>query len=870
MLNATSLAKPNAKEHLSADIQNFQCDMILIVETWFNHKHNSADFAIDGYSLYRRDRHGKRKGGGLCLYARNEFKCSILNVDSESQSDNNIEVLWILCNTDCCSFIVCLCYHPPNPLYKCSQIIDHISNGIDYFTSLYTTDFILVAGDFNSLNTDFISVDLGFYQLVKEFTHMNHIIDKVFINRPGIYNRCYTVRSIVKTKHRAIIFTTQNDANNGAQPKTKSKCSVYDTRPHNIDRLRYFLGTYNWSTLYDCLTIDDIYTAFINVLNVAINTCIPSKTVTMRSTDPYYITPYIKSLLVKRNKLRRKGRTMEADELAVKINDLIRQVQITRLNKLSASNTAELWKFVRPKNSKQSTAAPSSSSLLSSPDEVNAFSAKISTDENYNIADVLAANNATTSIDGDINDPIEPLQPYFIENLLHKLKHTSPGFDGIPAWLFNSCSYEIAEIVTFLINKSLMLGIVPNNWRTAIVTPIQKNPCPQSLSDFRPISVTPILSRLTEKLIVSKWLRPALSASSIQDQFAFKQTGSTTCALIKLVDTITLSFEDGNNYVSGLMVDFSKAFDTVDHAILVSKLNGLGLPPCIRQWIVSFLLNRSQIVKLNGQYSSSVPINRGIVQGSAIGPYLFVLMISDLKPLGKDNTYVKYADDLTVVVPEHSQVTVEQERHHIFLWAAKNKLIINLKKTYETCYVKHQRYLDQLLIFKSDIDVTNDHKLLGVYIDSKLNFRAHIDHLITVCSQRFYILKLLRNQGLPISALHIVYNSIIVNKILYCLSVWGGYVRETDVDRFNALFRRARKYSYTDTVYDFKGLLYNSDRKLFAKLQSPLHCLNHILPPVKSTTALSLRNRGHDFNLPLSTIDIRKHSFMPRALYNFV
>lgn len=224
----------------------------------------------------------------------------------------------------------------------------------------------------------------------------------------------------------------------------------------------------------------------------------------------------------------------------------------------------------------------------------------------------------------------------------------------------------------------------------------------------------------------------------------------------------------------------------------------------------------------------------------------------------------------TVLVPEHSQVTVAQERHHILTWAITNKLIINDKKTYETFFFKHQKYLDQQRTFKPDANIINSGKLLGVYIDNRLNFRNHVNHLISVCSQRFYILKLLRNQGLSIAALHIIYNSIVVNKILYCLSVWGGFVREVDVDRFNALFRRAKKYGYTNIVYDFKGLLYNSDYKLFVKLQSPLHCLNHILPQLKPTAALSLRHRGHDFYLPTATTVLHKQSFMPRALYSFV
>ena len=873
MLNATSLAKPKAKEHLSTDIENVKSDIILIEETWFTRKLDSANLQINGYTLYRRDRRDGRKGGGVCIYARDSYKCTVLNPDIFGETNAHIEVLWLHCVTDHCSCIICLCYHPPNPLYNCSQIIHHITSGIEHLQSSYPNDFMLVAGDFNALNTDFISTDLGFYQLVKEHTHMNHIIDKVFVSRPGLYNHCYTMRSIVKTKHRAVIFTVDHGTSSQSdRHKSKTKCIVYDKRQPNIDRLRHHLGTYDWSSLYNGHSIDEMYTIFIEVVNTAINTCIPSKTVTLRPTEPYYITPYVKSLLIKRSKLRRRGRTTEADELAVKINDLINQAQLSKLSKLSASNPAELWKYVRATTGDQKSVGTgeAASKFLSSPNLVNEFFAKISTDNNYSIKNVLNVLNANTPYD-DISEVIEPFQPYFVENLLRRLKHTSPGFDAVPSWLFKSCSFEIAEIVTFLINTSLASGSIPNNWRTAIVTPIQKKSCPQSLSDFRPISVTPILSRVTEKLVVSKWLRPSLISSSIEDQFAFRQTGSTSCALIKLIDCISSSFEHGNNSVQGLMVDFSKAFDTVDHAILVAKLHQLTLPYCIKQWIVSFLINRSQIVKIDGQHSPAVSINRGIVQGSALGPYLFILMISDLKPLGNDTFYVKYADDLTVVVPEHSKVTVAQERHHILSWAIDNKLIVNEQKTFDTTFYKR---IAPPITDNSNVSNNNnnrpivDFKLLGVNIDNRLNFVNHVNSLITVCSQRFYILKVLKNQGMSKQNLHIIYNSIVINRILYCLSVWGGYVRTCDIDRFNSLFRRAKKYGYTHVTYDFIGLLYTSDSRLFTKIQSPSHCLNYMLPPKSSS--LSLRKRGHDFLLPVAKSEHYKKSFLPRILYSFI
>jgi hypothetical protein len=120
--------------------------------------------------------------------------------------------------------------------------------------------------------------------------------------------------------------------------------------------------------------------------------------------------------------------------------------------------------------------------------------------------------------------------PPTVERLLRTLKSTSPGTDGLPSWFFQLCSFEIADIVCHIINCSLSSGTVPSQWLTALVTLIPKVSNPEHLGDFRPISVTPILSRLVEKLLIRHWLRPAIPPPIISDQFAFKPTGSTTAA----------------------------------------------------------------------------------------------------------------------------------------------------------------------------------------------------------------------------------------------------------------------------------------------------------------------------------------------------
>ena len=348
------------------------------------------------------------------------------------------------------------------------------------------------------------------------------------------------------------------------------------------------------------------------------------------------------------------------------------------------------------------------------------------------------------------------------------------------------------------------------------------------------------------------------------DQYAYRNTGSSTCALIKIFDFVTSAFEK-NRYVQALYIDFSKAFDIVDHPTVIKKISKLSIPPNIKNWIVSFLTGRSQIVKCNGSCSLKTPINRGIVQGSALGPFLFCIMASDLKPLSPLNTLVKYADDMTYLIVEGSDQGVIDEYHNAKKWAIDNKLVINEGKTGCQC-LKRNGKIDSPIEDLKNIQIITEYRLLGVTIDNTLTFTSHVSKILSVCNQRFYLLKLLRDQGAKIDALHSIYMSLVVNRIIYGLSAWGGFVSQADVQRIDSLFKKAKLYGYTNTVFDFLGLLTHTDRGFFLNIDAS-HCLYDLLPPVATFEG---RERGHKFELPLCKLEKHKRSFLPRCLFSFL
>jgi len=454
----------------------------------------------------------------------------------------------------------------------------------------------------------------------------------------------------------------------------------------------------------------------------------------MKAKDPAFITPSIKVLLRRRNKLRKLGRIEQADAIATKINKMIDYNRKQLLVNAEYQDTAKLWSMLRRTNNWG--AKKSRLGECGSADDVNNYFATVATDNNYSRVKLMDELSRQTSNTEAMPASSASYTPDYITIMLSKLQKTSTGSDRIPYWFLKACASELGVILSRLINFSINSGVVPSAWKHAIISPVPKTQPVSGPSDLRPISVTPVLSRFTERLVVKDYVSKAVTRLASSDQFAYRTTGSTTCALINITDTVGRMLEE-SKYVRCLMVDFSKAFDTVDHLVLLNKLQVCHFPSNVLSWLVSFLTDRTQSTTINGVSSLIARITRSIIQGSVIGPNMFVAYIADLKAIGKTNHLCKYADDCTLLVPELCDVSLSEELEHIKKWCALNKLLLNLIKTIELIFRRPNINLEILPDCIYGINRVYCAKLLGVLIDDKLCFSQHVDYLIKICSQRF-------------------------------------------------------------------------------------------------------------------------------------
>jgi hypothetical protein len=368
---------------------------------------------------------------------------------------------------------------------------------------------------------------------------------------------------------------------------------------------------------------------------------------------------------------------------------------------------------------------------------------------------------------------------------------------------------------------------------------------------------------MVERVVVKKYLWPALDDQEMDDQFAFRPTGSTTAALVYLLHQVYTMFEQGNTYVRCLMIDYSKAFDVVDHPTLLNELATLDMPKSIYCWISDFLNGRTQAVKYRTMISDFRPITRSIVQGSVIGPTLYISLARKLKTLSMMNKIPKYADDTSLLVPQHTDCSMEDEFQHVQDWSAANKLTINTAKTKEIIFWRSAR-AQTVIPEMPGIERVAQAKLLGVILTSSLSWSAHTDSILTVATQRLYLLNRLKNMSLGIDGLNDVFRALVMSRLTYAVPAFSGGMTRADIDRFDALIRKARRWGVTNIDTTFEQATVMLETSLFSKIGVPHHCLHQLLPSPKPTASYNLRVRANNYDVPLIINDKLYNSFIYR------
>ena len=410
----------------------------------------------------------------------------------------------------------------------------------------------------------------------------------------------------------------------------------------------------------------------------------------------------------------------------------------------------------------------------------------------------------------------------YINNLKPKC---SAGHDGISSKLLKDIAQIIAPTLTIIINQSLYTGIFPEKLKIAKVTPLFKHGEKNLMENYRPISLLASISKIFERVVFNQIYQYFVENNLLFDgQYGFRKHHSTELAALELVDRISNGLDKKETPVS-IFLDLSKAFDTLDHKLLLIKLQYYGIKDVALQWFSSYLSDRFQLVEMDGFRSDMLNITTGVPQGSILGPLLFIIYVNDMHSISDKFNFIAYADDTTLTSPlltftrgvnchiDTISSEMNKEIKKITDWLAVNKLSLNASKTKFMVFHYYQKVIadkdvPQLKIGNIDIERVKEFNFLGLSINENLTWSSHAKKISNKISKIIGIMNRLK-RFLPLSALKLMYFSLINSHLQFCVATWGF-----DHSRISKLQKKAirvmcnaRYNAHTDPLFKENKIL---------------------------------------------------------------
>ena len=793
---------------------NIRFDAICISETWINDSSLSFHHYFPSYKSFSSNRpSSSSSGGGVAILVSEEFEVDI--IDTLTINNEYFESVFVKIKNSHQNIAKIGCiYRPPNDNHE-----DFLIKFNQTASSLQTNSSnCIICGDFNYCllraangnisDSDFFETanTYSLLPLIKKPTRIASriingnisesisLIDNILTN--CISNTQTGIYSIEIADHMPIFAIFRHFFSHSKEKSTITYRQCTESNLINLaDRFQNYI---NIDQLVN-LNVDESIETLHSILLDCYNTCCPIKTKTLAQNNQYkpWISVEILSQIKKKQNLstllkNRKISPRYFRTFKNHVTDLIKYAKKDYYNNLFntiKNDTKRTWKIInniikpsRKNNSNLIKTILFNNRIYDEPDKIaSLFNAHFST-----IGKKISESFQNTSNAGQTNNIRSPVNsfsfsyvtPQNVKLAILSLKNKSCHISMYPVSILKLLEPILSPILASIINKSFQTGTFPKLLKIAKVIPVYKANDKQDITNYRPISILHPISKVFERIIF-KQLLGFLNKFSLlnKNQYGFRPHRSTTQAIL---DNLNFIYENlDNDYtVISIFLDFSKAFDCIDHAILLRKLYQYGIRGIANDYFRSYLSDRTQYVCIENELSSTLPITHGVPQGSVLGPILFLLFINDFPHSSIFFKFTLFADDSNLLsifknsTPAMIHSTLQNNLQHVYKWLEINKIKVNVTKCKFMIFSYGRKTeIAPLRFGDGEISETNEYKFLGVYLDNRLTFQSHINHIKNKISKSIGILYKLNN-FLPPNILKTLYETLIKPYITYGIEAW--------------------------------------------------------------------------------------------------
>lgn len=793
-------------------------DIVCLAETWLSDDISNDELFPSSYSVLRQDRqfdtNDKKRGGGVLMGYKSALSVSRLNVEYITTAIPAVDILGCSIHTGFNTSFVYVIYIPPD------------LNNIDFEHFLTLLEeacnshqgYVLVVGDFNVPHFS-VSTSDARKQLLENFisfTNLNQY-NSIVNNRGRLLDLVLSNKDNICVEHEVMALLSEDPYH----PSISFVFEFGETLPSNLPannravmynfKKANYIGLYNsflsvdWSFILDHTDADIACEHFYAELFHIIDMYVPKKHHNSHQYPVWFTKGHINDIKLKyRYRLEYKKSRSVSDlnnykNLRKKVKTNTTQLYNNYLHTVQNSimnDPKQFWQYVRSKRS--NTGIPST--VRGPTGDLLTDSASIVDGFREFFQSVYLPNSNDQTYDSPANSRLITVTSFSESDVFWALRRQKNSFttgnDGLPSFILRDCAGVFAKPLCYLFNLALQTSTFPKCWKIAKLCPVFKNGDVHLIENYRPIAIIDNFAKVFEMCLYSYIYSQIKSQLSIA-QHGFVSKRSTVTNLTVFTECVSECL-DKNTQCDAIFTDLSKAFDRIDHSILVQKLDRIGFAPSLITFFKTYLLSRQQYVVYRGHRSDVISPSSGVPQGTNLGPLLFLIFMDDVCDV-LDCDKLLFADDLKIYCAVHSISDCLYLQHQLELlesWCQVNGLQMNPNKCRVVSFTRKLIPVTYTYIFSGvDLGRATSVTDLGVTFDSRLSFSDHIINSTKAALRTLGFIVRTTKPFFYTESILPLYYSFVRSKLEYASVVWSPYYFRY-LHLLEGVQRRFLKYLY--------------------------------------------------------------------------